>query len=214
MRFDGKVVVITGAGNGLGKEYALFFGKRGAKVVVNDLGGSMKGTGASSAAADKVVDEIKAGGGVAVANYDSVEFGDRIVETAIKAFGRIDILINNAGLLRDVSFEKMKDEDWDLIYRVLSTYNIGSFKRYLLMYQSCLAIYERIKIWKNHKHLISIRSIWSIWINKLLCCQNGYPWIDTCTRQRRIKKKYQCQFTMPSCCKQVNRNCYEQRSFS
>jgi len=103
----------------LGKEYALFFGKRGAKVVVNDLGGSMKGTGASSAAADKVVDEIKAGGGLAVANYDSVEFGDRIVETAIKAFGRIDILINNAGILRDVSFEKMKDEDWDLIYRVL-----------------------------------------------------------------------------------------------
>lgn len=79
----------------------------------------MKGTGASSAAADKVVDEIKAGGGLAVANYDSVEFGDRIVETAIKAFGRIDILINNAGILRDVSFEKMKDEDWDLIYRVL-----------------------------------------------------------------------------------------------
>ncbi|CAD8066330.1 unnamed protein product [Paramecium primaurelia] len=118
LRFDGKVVVITGAGNGLGKEYALFFGKRGAKVVVNDLGGSMKGTGASSSAADKVVEEIKAAGGVAVANYDSVEFGEKVIETAIKAFGKIDILINNAGILRDVSFEKMKDEDWDLIYRV------------------------------------------------------------------------------------------------
>ncbi|CAD8172109.1 unnamed protein product [Paramecium octaurelia] len=118
LRFDGKVVVITGAGNGLGKEYALFYGKRGAKVVVNDLGGSMKGTGASSSAADKVVEEIKAAGGIAVANYDSVEFGERIIETAIKTFGKIDILINNAGILRDVSFEKMKDEDWDLIYKV------------------------------------------------------------------------------------------------
>lgn len=120
LRFDGKVVVVTGAGNGLGKEYALFYGKKGAKVVVNDLGGSMKGTGASSSAADKVVDEIKAAGGIAVANYDSVEFGDRIIETAIKTFGKIDILINNAGILRDVSFEKMKDEDWELIYKVLN----------------------------------------------------------------------------------------------
>src|SRR6478735_7726528 len=103
LRFDGKVVVITGAGGGLGRSHALFYGRRGAKVVVNDLGGSAKGDGKSASAADKVVDEIKAAGGTAVANYDSVENGAAIIKTAIDSFGRIDILINNAGILRDVS---------------------------------------------------------------------------------------------------------------
>jgi 3-hydroxyacyl-CoA dehydrogenase/3a,7a,12a-trihydroxy-5b-cholest-24-enoyl-CoA hydratase len=118
LRFDGKVVVITGAGAGLGRSHALWFGTRGAKVVVNDLGGSAFGQGKSSAAADRVVEEIKAAGGTAVASYDSVEDGERIVQTAIDAFGRLDVLINNAGILRDVSFQKMTKEDWDLIFRV------------------------------------------------------------------------------------------------
>ncbi len=118
LRFDGKVVVITGAGNGLGRSHALELARRGAKVVVNDLGGSHTGDGKSSSAADKVVEEIKAAGGQAVANYDSVEDGDKIVKTAIDAFGRLDVLVNNAGILRDVSFAKMTDQDWDLIYRV------------------------------------------------------------------------------------------------
>ncbi|KAM7187862.1 peroxisomal hydratase-dehydrogenase-epimerase [Rhypophila sp. PSN 637] len=118
LRFDGQTVVVTGAGGGLGKAYATFFGSRGANVVVNDLGGSFKGEGNSTKAADVVVDEIKAAGGKAVANYDSVENGEKIIETAIKAFGRIDILINNAGILRDVSFKNMKDADWDLIFKV------------------------------------------------------------------------------------------------
>ena len=117
-RFDGKVVLITGAGNGLGKSHALLFGSRGAKVVVNDLGGAATGGGKSSAAADKVVEEIKAMGGQAVANYDSVEDGDKIIKTATDSFGRIDIVINNAGILRDSSFQKMSQDDWDLIYRV------------------------------------------------------------------------------------------------
>ncbi|MCJ1386105.1 bifunctional hydroxyacyl-CoA dehydrogenase/enoyl-CoA hydratase fox2 [Xylographa soralifera] len=118
LRYDGQTVVVTGAGGGLGKAYATFFGSRGANVVVNDLGGSFKGEGKSSKAADVVVDEIRAAGGKAVANYDDVGNGEKIIETAIKEFGRIDVLINNAGILRDISFKNMKDEDWDLIIKV------------------------------------------------------------------------------------------------
>ncbi|KAF2746338.1 multifunctional beta-oxidation protein-like protein [Sporormia fimetaria CBS 119925] len=118
LRYDGQTVVVTGAGGGLGREYAVFYGSRGANVVVNDLGGSFKGEGKNSKAADAVVDEIRAAGGKAVANYDSVENGDAIIKTAIDTFGRIDVLINNAGILRDVSFKNMKQSDWDLIYRV------------------------------------------------------------------------------------------------
>ncbi|TDZ28683.1 Peroxisomal hydratase-dehydrogenase-epimerase [Colletotrichum trifolii] len=118
LRYDGQVVVVTGAGGGLGKAYATFFGSRGASVVVNDLGASFKGEGNSTKAADVVVNEIKSAGGKAVANYDSVENGDKIIDAAIQNFGRIDILINNAGILRDISFKNMKDEDWDLIMKV------------------------------------------------------------------------------------------------
>lgn len=118
LRYDGKVAVVTGAGNGLGKTYALMLAARGAKVVVNDLGGSAHGDGKSSQAADLVVEEIKAAGGEATANYDSVEDGDKIIKTAVDAYGRVDIVINNAGILRDVSYNKMKEIDWDLIYRV------------------------------------------------------------------------------------------------
>jgi len=118
LRFDGKVAIVTGAGAGLGRAYAILLGSRGAKVVVNDLGGSVKGEGVNNKAADIVVDEIKKLGGAAVANYDSVEFGDKIVKTAVDAFGTVDIVINNAGILRDVSFMKMTDQDWDLIMKV------------------------------------------------------------------------------------------------
>lgn len=116
--FFDKVAVITGAGGGLGRAYALLLASRGAKVVVNDLGGSAGGEGASTRAADRVVDEIRAAGGVAVANYDSVEDGAKIVQTALDTFGGLDIVINNAGILRDVSFHKMTDADWDIIQRV------------------------------------------------------------------------------------------------
>jgi multifunctional beta-oxidation protein len=118
LRYDGRVVLVTGAGAGIGRAYALLFASLGAKVVVNDLGGSAKGVGNNSKAADIVVDEIRRSGGTAVANYDSVEDGEKLVDTAIKAFGRIDVIVNNAGILRDKSFVRMTDADWDLIMRV------------------------------------------------------------------------------------------------
>ena len=125
LRFDGRVALVTGAGGGLGRAHALLLGKRGCKVVVNDLGGSMHGGGKSSAAADKVVEEIKAAGGEAVANYDSVEEGAKIVQAALDTWGRIDVVVNNAGILRDTSFQKISEEDWDLIYRV---HVLGGFR--------------------------------------------------------------------------------------
>ncbi len=123
--FEERVVVVTGAGGGLGRSYALEFARRGARVVVNDLGGSIHGEGKSRGAADDVVTEIHSLGGEAVTNYDSVEDGDRIIRTAIDNFGRIDVVVNNAGILRDATFLKMTDVDWDLVYRV---HALGAYK--------------------------------------------------------------------------------------
>ncbi|CAL7948825.1 unnamed protein product [Xylocopa violacea] len=117
LRFDGRVVIVTGAGAGLGRAYALLFASKGASVVVNDLGGSRHGDGSNSKIADAVVNEIRKSG-KAVANYDSVLDGAKIVKTAIDAFGRVDVVVNNAGILRDKSFAKISDTDWDLVQNV------------------------------------------------------------------------------------------------
>lgn len=118
LRYDGRVVVVTGAGAGLGRTYALLFASRGASVVVNDLGSSRHGDGSSTASADAVVQEIRQNGGKAVANYDSVLNGAKIIKTAIETFGRIDVLVNNAGILRDASFMKLTEAQWDAIHDV------------------------------------------------------------------------------------------------
>jgi len=118
--FEDKVVVITGAGGGLGKAHALEFARRGARVVVNDLGGSGDGVG-SSDAADIVVEEIKAAGGDAIANKASVsskEGAQSIIDDAVGAYGTVDILVNNAGILRDKSFKNMNMADWDMVMDV------------------------------------------------------------------------------------------------
>jgi NAD(P)-dependent dehydrogenase (short-subunit alcohol dehydrogenase family) len=125
--FDGKVAIITGAGGGLGKQHALSLASRGALVVVNDLGGAVDGSGSDAGAAQLVVDEIKAAGGEAVANTDSVatpEGGESIVQTALDAYGRIDIVVNNAGILRDKTFHNMTP---DLLEPVLDVHLKGAF---------------------------------------------------------------------------------------
>ena len=116
-----RVIVVTGAGGGLGREYALTLAKEGASVVVNDLGGSRDGTGAGHSMADDVVKEIKDAGGRAVANYDSVaesEGAENIIKTAIDEFGKVDGVVSNAGILRDGTFHKMPFENWDSVLKV------------------------------------------------------------------------------------------------
>ncbi len=120
-RLKGKVAVITGAGRGIGDAEAVLFAQEGAKVVVNDLGGGGDGSGASKSPADEVVEQIKKMGGEAVANYDSVattEGGEKIIKSAVDAFGRLDILVNNAGILRDRMVYNMTPEEWDIVMKV------------------------------------------------------------------------------------------------
>ncbi len=125
--FDGRVAVVTGGGGGLGRAYSLELARRGARVVVNDLGGSVDGSGAGTRAADAVVAEIKSVGGEALASYDSVsspEGGEAIIGAAVEAFGTVDVVINNAGILRDRSFSNLTLDD---LHGVLDTHLKGAF---------------------------------------------------------------------------------------
>ena len=121
VRFDNRVAIVTGAGAGLGRSHAMLLASRGAKVVVNDPGGAVDGTGTASSVADKVVAEIKAAGGEAVANYDSVaeeKAAQRIIDAAMNTWGRLDILVNNAGILRDKSFNNLDMPDYEFVNQV------------------------------------------------------------------------------------------------
>lgn len=127
IEFDGQVAIVTGAGGGLGRSHALLLADRGAKVVVNDLGGARDGTGTDTSMADQVVAEIEAAGGEAVANHDGVqtwEGGQAIVQTALDTFGRVDIVVNNAGILRDASFAKLTEEQ---LAAVVQVHLLGGF---------------------------------------------------------------------------------------
>jgi NAD(P)-dependent dehydrogenase (short-subunit alcohol dehydrogenase family) len=118
---EGRIAVITGAGRGIGRAHALLFAQEGAKVVVNDLGGAEDGSGSDSGPAQEVVEEIKAMGGEAVANTDSVadfDGAERLIRTAIDAFGDLDVLVNNAGILRDRTIANMTEAEWDDVVRV------------------------------------------------------------------------------------------------
>jgi len=139
---DGKVAVVTGAGRGLGRAHALFLAKAGAKVVVNDLGGAADGTGASATPAQEVVNEIKKAGGDAIANADSVAEWDsskRIIDAAINKWGRLDIMVNNAGFLRDRMTFKMSEEEFDMVVKVhlKGTFACGRW--------ACIYFYEQSK---------------------------------------------------------------------
>ena len=121
IRFDGRVAIVTGAGAGLGRSHALELARRGAKVVVNDLGGAVDGTGSSLSAAETVVEEIKAAGGEAIANGANVTKPDEVtamVDAARETWGKVDILVNNAGILRDKSFSKMTLDDFRAVMEV------------------------------------------------------------------------------------------------
>ena len=133
----------------------------------------------SPQAADLVVDEIRAAGGKAVASYDSVEHGEKIIETAINEFGRVDILLNNAGILRDVSFKNMSDDDWDLVIKVhvKGAYKVGCpleavfnyrLKLCILVCQSCVATFQEAEIRPGHQHCVCCRPVWKLWSMQLL----------------------------------------------
>jgi NAD(P)-dependent dehydrogenase (short-subunit alcohol dehydrogenase family) len=118
---DGKVAIVTGSGGGIGREHALAMAKEGAALVINDLGGARDGSGGGATMADQVVDEIKAAGGEAVANYDNVatvEGGKNILKSGLDAFEKVDILVNNAGILRDKSFANTSEDMWDIVVSV------------------------------------------------------------------------------------------------
>ena len=191
--FDGKVAIITGAGGGLGRSHALDLARRGALIVVNDLGGSVDGTGGSHTAAQQVVDEIKAAGGEAVANYDSVatpEGGQAIVQTAIDAFGRVDIIINNAGILRDTSFKNMTPDQLEPGARRPPAGR-------LLRHPAGLAAHARAGLRPDRQHLVGRRHLRQLRPDELRRRQDGPGRLHPGARRRGGQEQHQGQRHRP-----------------
>lgn len=153
---------------------------RGASVVVNDLGGGRDGQGASTRAADVVVNEIRAAGGKAVANYDSVEDGEKVIKTAVDNFGRVDIVINNAGILRDKSFARISDSDWGTgctsskkFHNFILTfrpYSPSAFEGLFQGYSSSLATLPKTELREGHNDIQQQRALWQFWSSQLQRC--------------------------------------------
>ena len=159
VRFDDRVAIVTGAGAGLGRQHALLLASRGAKVVVNDPGGSVDGTGGAHAAADKVVEEIKAAGGEAIASYASVAeeaAAQSIIDTAMNTWGRVDILVCNAGVLRDKAFNNMTMADYEFVNQV---HHFGT--------AYCMADHAQAVVWPDRRYHIGIRHRRQLWPGQL-----------------------------------------------
>ena len=154
--FENRVAIVTGAGGGLGRSHAMLLAGLGAAVVVNDLGGSVHGEGAGSSVADAVVEEIRAAGGVAVADYNSVgspESGAAVVETALDEFGQVDVLVNNAGILRDKTFINLDPDD---LHAVLEVHLRGAF----YVTRPRVRSYEAARAWAHRADLERFRALW------------------------------------------------------
>ena len=191
--FDGKVAIITGAGGGLGRSHALELARRGALVVVNDLGGSVDGTGSGNTAAQAVVDEIAAAGGEAVANYDSVatpEGGKAIVQTALDAWGRVDVVINNAGILRDASFKNM---DPDKVDPVLDVHLRGAFN----VTQPAWEHMREPGLRPHRQHQLGRRRVRQLRPDQLRRGQDGPGRADPGARRRGRQEQHQGQRHRP-----------------
>ena len=209
IRFDGRVAIVTGAGAGLGRAYALELAKRGAKVVVNDLGGARDGSGAGSAsAADKVVEEIRAAGGEAVASYDSVstpEGGEAIVNKAIEAYGRLDILINNAGILRDKTLAKMEPQDWSAV-------TVRPSRRGIQRLQTGLSEDARKRLRQDRINVFGFGPLRQLRPDQLLSGQTGPRRFHEHAENRRREAQYQGEYNSAYGQNQTHRGCASSRS--